>query len=78
KKWQQKIYYRHSGYVGGLKSEDAATVAAKDPTEVLRRAVKGMLPKNKLRTKRLNKLKLYPDAEHTHQAQSPTSGENLR
>ena len=78
KKWQQKVYYRHSGYVGGLKEEVATTVAAKDPTEILRRAVKGMLPKNKLRMKRLNKLKLYPDAEHAHQAQSPINGENLR
>ena len=77
-KWQQKIYYHHSGYVGGLKSISAAALAKKDPTDILRRAVRGMLPKNKLRAIRMNKLKLYTGSEHQHQAQSLISGEGLR
>ena len=59
RKWEQKHYYHHSGYAGGIKSINAADLFAKDPCEVLRRAVKGMLPKNKLQAKRLKKLKTY-------------------
>ena len=69
RKWEQKHYYRHSGYVGGIKSISAAELFAKDPGEVLRRAVKGMLPKNKLQAKRLKKLKVYAGNEHPHTAQ---------
>lgn len=69
RKWEQKHYYRHSGYVGGIKSISAADLFAKDPCEVLRRAVKGMLPKNKLQAKRLKKLKTYAGNEHPHVAQ---------
>lgn len=69
RKWEQKHYYRHSGYAGGIKSTSAAELFAKDPGEVLRRAVKGMLPKNKLQAKRLKKLKTYAGNEHPHSAQ---------
>ena len=69
RKWEQKHYYWHSGYIGGIKSISAADLFAKDPCEVLRRAVKGMLPKNKLQAKRLEKLKAYAGDEHPHVAQ---------
>ena len=69
RKWQQKHYYHHSGYPGGIKSISAADLFAKDPCEVLRRAVKGMLPKNKLQEKRLKKLKTYAGEQHEHVAQ---------
>lgn len=69
RKWQQKRYYRHSGYVGGLSETSATEQFAKDPTSLLRIAVKGMLPKNKLQKKRLKKLKAYADDNHPHQAQ---------
>ena len=69
RKWQQKHYYHHSGYAGGIKSISAANLFAKDPCEVLRRAVKGMLPKNKLQAKRLKKLKTYAGEQHPHVAQ---------
>ena len=69
KKWQQKHYYRHSGYAGGISSINAGDLFAKDPGEVLRRAVKGMLPKNKLQAIRLGKLKTYAGDHHPHAAQ---------
>lgn len=70
-KAQQKLYYRHSGYPGGLHTATLAEKMAADPTKVLERAVRGMLPVNKLRTERLNRLKIYPTAEHQHEAQQP-------
>ena len=72
-KWDQKMYHRHSGYVGGLKSTSAKDLMAKKPTEMLYLAVKGMLAKQKLRDKMLKNLKLFAGAEHTHQAQQPQS-----
>ena len=69
RKWEQKRYYRHSGYVGGIKSIKAADLFAKDPCALLRNAVKGMLPKNKLQAKRLKKLKMYAGNDHPHVAQ---------
>ena len=69
RKWQQKRYYRHSGYVGGISESSATELFAKDPASLLRIAVKGMLPKNKLQKKRLKKLKAYADDNHPHQAQ---------
>ena len=68
-KWDQKMYHRHSGYVGGLKSTSAKDLMAKKPTDILYLAVKGMLAKQKLRDKMLKNLKLFAGAEHTHQAQ---------
>jgi len=71
KKKLQKIYYRHSGYPGGLKATPLAEMLARKPEEVLRIAVRGMLPKNSLGRKMLRKLKIYAGSEHPHQAQRP-------
>jgi large subunit ribosomal protein L13 len=70
-KLDAKKYYRYSGYVGSLKSSTAREVLEKDPTRVLRQAVKGMLPKNKLGSELISKLKIYPGAEHPHAGQQP-------
>ena len=69
KKLEQKIYYRHSGYHGGLKEETLAKVLAKAPTRVIQKAVKGMLPKNSLGRHMLSRLKIYAGGEHPHEAQ---------
>jgi len=71
KKLDQKIYYRHSGYMGGLKETSARQMLKKKPEEVLRHAVRGMLPKNSLGRNQLKKLKIYTGAEHPHEAQQP-------
>ncbi|MDH5638791.1 MAG: 50S ribosomal protein L13, partial [Nitrospinota bacterium] len=73
KKQDQKIYYRHSGYLGSLKSVSAREMLSKKPEEVLRHAVKGMLPKNKLADQIILKLKIYAGDEHPHVAQNPTA-----
>jgi large subunit ribosomal protein L13 len=65
------MYYRHSGYPGGIKSESFARLIGRRPEEVLRRAVKGMLPHNKLGAAQLRKLKIYAGTEHPHEAQHP-------
>jgi large subunit ribosomal protein L13 len=66
-----KVYYSHSGFPGGLKSATAGQLMAKKPEEVIRKAVKGMLPKNKLARHMLKKLKIYAGAAHPHEAQMP-------
>jgi large subunit ribosomal protein L13 len=66
-----KTYYHHSHYPGGLKETALADQKQKDPTVVLFHAVRGMLPVNKLRDERLNRLKIYADKEHKHTAQQP-------
>ena len=66
-----KVYYRHSGYPGGLKSETFAEAMAKHPERVIEHAVKGMLPKTTLGRAMGMKLKVYAGAEHPHQAQNP-------
>ena len=71
KKLEQKIYYRHSGYPGGLRERTLAEQLARRPEEVIRKAVKGMLPKNKLAAAQLRKLKVYAGPEHPHVAQNP-------
>lgn len=71
KKEQDKLYRRHSGYPGGLKTENLARVAARRPERVIERAVRGMLPKGKLGRAQLGKLKVVCGAEHPHQAQQP-------
>ena len=71
KKWTQKLYHRHSGYIGGLKTASAKELLEKRPEELIRRAVKGMLPKNRLGSRLYTKLKVYAGAEHPHQAQMP-------
>ena len=67
----KKVYYRHSGYPGGLKEATLEEVLAKDPTQAVIHAVRGMLPVNKLRDGRLARLKVYAGAEHNHEAQQP-------
>jgi large subunit ribosomal protein L13 len=70
-KLAQKTYYRHSGYPGNLRAVTLGDKMAKDPTDVLLRAIRGMLPVNKLRDGRLARLKIYAGAEHQHEAQKP-------
>jgi large subunit ribosomal protein L13 len=70
-KEDQKMYYRHSGFMGGLKETTYKNMLAKHPDRILTHAVKGMLPKNKLNRKILKKLKVYAGTEHKHQAQKP-------
>ncbi len=70
-KLDQKRYYRHSGYPGGLKSRTLREQLERRPTEVVRKAVKGMLPRNKLASAQLTKLKIYAGPEHPHAAQAP-------
>lgn len=71
RKLDQKQYHRHTGYIGGIKTESAREVLAKRPEELIRRAVKGMLPKNKLGSRLFRKLKVYAGGDHPHQAQNP-------
>jgi large subunit ribosomal protein L13 len=73
KKLEQKIYYKHSGYPGGLRERTLQEQLNRQPTEVLRKAVKGMLPRNKLGRAQLTKLKIYAGPEHPHEAQEPTT-----
>ena len=68
---EQKMYYHHSGYPGGIKSESYKHLFARKPEEVVRKAVKGMLQHNKLGAAQLKKLKIYAGPEHPHQAQHP-------
>jgi large subunit ribosomal protein L13 len=70
-KEEQKLYYRHSGYRGGIKEISFERMMANHPDRVVLNAVKGMLPKNKLSYKLLTKLKVYADAKHGHAAQKP-------
>ena len=70
-KLDQKRYYRHSGYPGGLRSRTLREQLDRRPTEVLRMAVKGMLPKNRLARRQITKLKIYAGPEHPHEAQAP-------
>jgi large subunit ribosomal protein L13 len=71
KKLDDKIYYRHSGYPGGLRERTAREQLQRRPTEVLRMAVKGMLPRNRLARRQITKLKIYAGPEHPHGAQNP-------
>jgi len=73
RKAQQKLYYRHSGYPGGLKSQTFEKLAARHPTEPLEHAIKGMLPKGPLGRKMAKNAKIYAGAEHPHAAQNPTA-----
>ncbi|GAB4435156.1 MAG: 50S ribosomal protein L13 [Chloroflexi bacterium OHK40] len=71
KKPDQKIYYRHSGYPGGLKATPYKMMLARHPDRILRSAVKGMLPKNRIGRRLLTKLRLYAGPNHPHAAQQP-------
>ena len=76
-KQHKKLAYRHSGYPGGLKSRSLSEMLAQRPEEVIRIAVKGMLPRNRLARKQLTKLKVYAGPEHPHSAQQPQPMEIL-
>jgi large subunit ribosomal protein L13 len=71
KKLDQKIYYRHSGYPGGLRERTLRQQLDRQPAEVLRKAVKGMLPRNRLSRAQLTKLKIYAGPAHPHESQAP-------
>jgi large subunit ribosomal protein L13 len=70
-KRETKVYARHSGYPGGFRQETLGDLLARRPEEVIRRAVKGMLPRNKLGVQQLRKLKVYAGSAHPHEAQQP-------
>src|SRR6185436_16920868 len=70
-KREEKLYHRHSGYPGGLKTRTLNDMLERRPEEVIRLAVRGMLPKNRLARKQLTKLKIYAGPEHPHEAQKP-------
>ena len=70
-KWDEKKYYSHSRFFGSLKELAAKDLREKDSTQIIEKAVKGMLPKNRLSRQLLKKLKVYDDAEHPHSAQKP-------
>ncbi|MBR5408700.1 50S ribosomal protein L13 [Candidatus Saccharibacteria bacterium] len=70
-KLNDKSYYRHSGFPGGIKELSLAEIIEKDPSYAIKEAVKGMLPKNKLAADRLGRLRIFEGAEHTHAAQNP-------
>ena len=75
RKEEQKIYYRHSGKPGSLKQETAAQLRQRQPTRILQKAVRGMMPKNRIGRHQLKKLKVYAGAEHPHGAQQPRTFE---
>ena len=75
RKLDQKMYYRHTGYPGGIKETNLRELLVRHPTDALKFAVRGMLPKNRLGRKMIKKLKIYAGPEHPHQAQQPQSKE---
>jgi len=75
RKEEQKLYRRHSGYVGGLREERATTVRQKHPQRLVEEAIRGMLPKTKLGDAMFRKLKVYAEKDHPHAAQQPTVSE---
>ena len=72
-KWEQKVYHRHSGFPGGLTTQTARQIHEKHPERLIEKAVRGMLPTNRMRDVQLTRLRVYPGAEHTHTAQQPKS-----
>jgi large subunit ribosomal protein L13 len=70
-KWEDKVYYRHTGYVGGIKETTATEMLERNPTAIIEKAVKGMLPRGPLGRAQLKKLKVYTGSEHPHLAQQP-------
>ena len=70
-KMTDKMYYRHSGFPGGIKSLKLEEIIEKDPSYAIKEAVKGMLPKNKLSADRMSRLRIFDGAEHAHAAQNP-------
>ncbi|MFM8527197.1 MAG: 50S ribosomal protein L13 [bacterium] len=74
-KLDDKRYWRHSGYPGGIRSRTLSEMLDRQPEEVIRKAVKGMMPRNRLSRQQLTKMKIYSGPEHPHEAQSPTEME---
>jgi large subunit ribosomal protein L13 len=72
-KWQQKLYYRHSNYPGGLRVQTARDIADKYPERLVEKAVRGMLAPNRMRDAQLRRLSVYAGAEHPHDAQQPSA-----
>jgi len=70
-KREDKLYWRHSGYIGSIRSQPLGDLLEKRPDDVIRRAVKGMLPRSRLGRQQLRKLKVYAGPDHPHQAQKP-------
>ena len=70
-KMKDKMYYKHTGYIGNLKSANLSTMLGKSPEKVLMKSVRGMLPKNKLGNVMIKKLRIFSGSEHTHDAQKP-------
>lgn len=75
KKWKEKIYYKHTGFIGGIKEITAEKLLQRNAAELIRKAVHGMLPKNRSNKHLMKKLKIYPAAEHPHAAQQPKTVE---
>lgn len=75
RKWKQKCYYRHSGYMGGLTTTTAEEMLTKKPEDIIRFAVRGMLPKNRLGRKLMKRLRIYTGEDHPHEAQQPEKWE---
>ncbi len=73
KKMEDKMYYKHTGYIGNLKSSNLATMLKKSPETVLMKSVRGMLPKTKLGNAMIKKLRVFSGPDHTHEAQAPKS-----
>jgi large subunit ribosomal protein L13 len=71
KKWEQKLYYRHSNYPGGLRVQTAREIADKHPGRLIEKAVRGMLPTNRMRDVQLRRLNVYVGTQHPHDAQQP-------
>jgi large subunit ribosomal protein L13 len=71
RKAEQKVYYRHTGYPGGLRETSYETMLERKPTEILRKAVRGMMPRTRLGRQQFRKLKIYAGPEHPHEAQAP-------
>ncbi len=71
RKLDNKVYYHHTGYIGGIKAQTAKSMMEKTPEKIIEKAVWGMLPKNTLGKQMLKKLKVYKGAEHPHKAQAP-------
>ena len=70
-KMEDKMYYKHTGYIGNMKSSNLATMMKKSPETVLMKSVRGMLPKTKLGNAMIKKLRVFSGADHTHEAQAP-------
>ncbi len=71
RKWDQKVYYRHTNFIGGIKATRASDMLETYPERIIENAVKGMLPRNKLGRRVLKNMKVYAGAEHPHEAQKP-------